>query len=75
MAVGPTEILTALQQIVLALNAQTQTWGKSLLNITSSSATTATAGSASALPATPAGYFTMLNPTTGNPVKVPYYNV
>jgi hypothetical protein len=75
MAVGATEILTALQHIVQALNAQTQTWAKSLLNVISSNATSATGGSASALPALPAGYFTILDPKSGNPVKVPYYNV
>lgn len=36
--------------------------------------TSATAGAASALPATPAGYMTILD-TTGAARKVPYYNV
>ena len=37
-------------------------------------ATSANAGTASALPATPAGYFLLLGPA-GTVVKVPYYNV
>jgi hypothetical protein len=87
MAAGLTEILTAVQQLVQATNSLVQatngtstktpslvqTWSKSLLNITSATATSATGGTASALPAQPLGYFTMINPNTGNPVKVPFY--
>lgn len=36
--------------------------------------TSATSGSASSLPATPAGYMNIVNPATGQTVKVPYYN-
>lgn len=46
--------------------------GMALANV--GSTTSANTGSASALPANPAGYFLLLGPN-GTVVKVPYYNV
>ena len=37
-------------------------------------ATSATSGTASALPTTPAGYAIFVNPQSGQTVKIPYYN-
>lgn len=75
MAVGATEILTALQQTTQALNAILKQLQTSLPGMLGTTATSATAGSASALPTPPAGYFNVTNPATGQPVKVPFYNV
>lgn len=57
---------TNLSQLIQAI--------KSVFPNISGQATSATSGAASALPATPAGYFTMNNPQTGQVVKVPFYN-
>lgn len=59
------EMLQALQQI-------NQTLGRVFPQSTGTT-TSATAGAASALPATPAGYLTITLPN-GQPAKIAYYN-
>lgn len=66
-------ITTATQNLVIAFNNMNTTLNK-VLPVVQSTATSATAGAASALPATPAGYLVITLPN-GTPAKVPYYNV
>lgn len=65
-------LVSALQSLVQATNAQTQALAKVLAAV-QSTATTATAGSA-ALPSAPAGFLNSTRPDTGAAIKVPFYN-
>jgi hypothetical protein len=70
MGIG--DIVTNLKAIVSAIQTATATIGK-VFPQTIGTATTATAGAAT-LPAQPAGFLTVVNPTSGATVKIPYYN-
>ena len=65
-------ILTTLQNLVIATNAQTEVI-QSVFPQGTGTTTSATAGAASALPATPAGYLTVVL-ADGTPAKIAFYN-
>ena len=69
---GITDLVTWAHNAVISLNTLNQTIAK-VFPQTIGTSTTATGGSAT-LPANPVGFITVVNPTTGATIKVPYYN-
>ena len=69
---GITDLVTWAHNAVVSLNTLNQTIAK-VFPQTIGTSTTATGGSAT-LPANPVGFITVVNPTTGATIKVPYYN-
>lgn len=67
-----TTIQTTLLSLVTAIN-NLNTTVQAVFPQGTGTTTSATAGAASALPATPAGYLT-ITLANGTPAKVPYYN-
>lgn len=65
------DINTTQQNGVIAINRMIQVL-QSVLPLIQSTSTSASAGAASALPATPAGYLTQTLPD-GTSIRVPYY--
>jgi hypothetical protein len=64
-------IALAMQNAVQAINALNKTI-QATLPYAQSTAATATGGAAT-LPGNPVGFIVITNPTTGLPVKIPYY--
>jgi hypothetical protein len=66
------ELVQNVSNGVKALNNLAVTLGKVFPAWSGSTSTTATAGAA-VLPANPVGFIEIVNPTTGDTVKIPYY--
>ena len=68
---GVTDLVTASKQISIAIGLLNQTLTKVFPNASTVSSTASAGGAA--LPATPQGFINIIEPITGNTVKVPYY--
>lgn len=71
LAAGMINIVTGIQNAVIGINKLGRTIEAVFPQQAGGTSTSATAGIASALPATPQGYLTIV--VDGNAVKVPYY--
>lgn len=68
------DLITNVKRAVQSLNNLSQTLGKTFPAWNGATSTSATGGTATALPAQPAGYADVVNPATGQTVKMPFYN-
>lgn len=69
-----TDLIKSVSDAVRTLNNISSVLSKTFPQWTGTTATSATGGAATALPAQPAGYMVLVNPVTGATIKVPFYS-